>query len=213
MVKVRVSGFSVSVDGYGAGPDQSGSDALGKSGMELHQWLFGTRTFRAMTGESGGSEGVDDKYAARALTGFGAVIMGRNMFGPIRGEWLDGSWKGWWGENPPFHAPTFVLTHYPRDPVVMDGGTVFHFVTNGIQDALKQAKTMAGEGAIRIGGGVATIRQFLQAGLIDELHLAVAPVVLGRGEAMFTNIDLAALGFHVIESALGEQAMHIVLSK
>jgi dihydrofolate reductase len=213
MVKVRVSGFSVSVDGYGAGPEQSAGDPLGKCGMELHKWLFGTKTFRAMTGESGGSEGVDDKYAARALTGFGAVIMGRNMFGPVRGEWLDGAWKGWWGENPPFHAPVFVLTHHPRDPVVMDGGTVFHFATNGIQDALKQARMMAGEGAIQIGGGVATVRQFLQAGLIDELHLAVAPVVLGQGEAMFTHIDLARLGFHVIESALGEQAMHVVLSR
>jgi dihydrofolate reductase len=213
MVKVRVSGFSISVDGYGAGPEQSASNALGKSGMELHQWLFGTRTFRAMTGERGGSEGVDDKYAARGLTGFGAVIMGRNMFGPIRGEWLGGSWKGWWGENPPFHAPTIVLTHYPRDPIVMDGGTVFHFATGGIQDALKQAKTMAGDRDIRIGGGVATIRQFLQAGMIDELHFAVTPVVFGKGEAMFTNIDLAALGFRVIESALGEQAMHVVLTK
>jgi len=212
MTKVRVSGFSVSVDGFGAGPNQGVRDPLGERGMELHQWLFGTKTFRAMTGQSGGSEGVDDKYAARAQTGFGAVIMGRNMFGPIRGAWPDGSWKGWWGENPPFHTTTFVLTHYRRDPIIMDGGTVFHFITDGIQDALKQAKTAAGERDIRIGGGVATIRQFLQAGLIDELHFAITPVVIGRGEAMFTGIDLASGGFRVTECAQGELAMHVVLS-
>jgi dihydrofolate reductase len=212
MTKVRVLSFSLSVDGFGAGPAQSAGDPLGKRGMELHQWLFATKTFRAMTGQHGGSEGVDDRYAARSLRGFGAVIMGRNMFGPIRGGWLDGSWKGWWGENPPFHAPTFVLTHYPRDPIVMDGGTVFHFITDGIQDALKQAKTIAGEQSIRIGGGVATVRQFLQAGLIDELHLAIVPVVLGQGEAMFTGIDLTALGFRVIEFAQGEMALHVLLS-
>ena len=212
MRKVRVSGFSLSVDGFGAGPNQGAGDPLGAHGMELHQWLFGTKSFHAMTGQSDGSEGVDDKYAARSLTGYGAVIMGRNMFGPIRGEWLDGSWKGWWGENPPFHTPVFVLTHYRRAPIVMDGGTVFHFITDGIQNALEQAKTMAGDRDIQIGGGVATVRQFLQAGLIDELHFAIVPVVLGRGEVMFTGIDLAALDFRVMECAQGELAMHVVLS-
>lgn len=213
MPKVRVSGFSLSVDGFGAGPEQGASAPLGKLGMELHQWLFGTKAFRALTGQNGGSEGVDDKYAMRSLTGFGAVIMGRNMFGPIRGAWRDGSWKGWWGESPPFHTAAIVLTHYPRDPIVLDGGTVFHFTTGGIQDALRQAKTMAGERDIQIGGGVSTIRQFLQAGLIDEMHLAIAPVLLGKGEGMFTGIDLRELGFRVGERAFGEQAMHVVLSK
>jgi dihydrofolate reductase len=180
--------------------------------MELHQWLFATKTFRAMTGQNGGSEGVDDNFFARAMAGYGAVIMGRNMFGPIRGEWPDGSWRGWWGGDPPFHVPTFVLTHHPRDPIVMSGGTTFEFATDGIHAALEQAKAIAGKRCVQIGGGVATIRQFLQAGLIDELHFAIAPVVLGHGEAMFNGIDLTTLGFRVIEFAQGELAMHVVLS-
>ena len=166
-----------------------------------------------MKGQSGGSVGVDDKYAARSMTGFGAIVMGRNMFGPIRGAWLDHSWKGWWGENPPFQTPTFVLTRHPQDSIVMDGGTIFHFVTGGIQDALEQAKTVADEKDIQIGGGVGTTRQYLRAGLIDKLHFAIAPVVLGRGEAMFTGINLPGLGFRVTEYDLGEMAMHVVLER
>lgn len=210
---VRVSLFSLSIDGFGAGPEQTEGDPIGKRGHELHEWLFGTKTFHAMTGESGGSEGTDEEYAARGRTGYGAVIMGRNMFGPIRGGWPDDSWRGWWGENPPYHVPTFVLTHHPRDPIVMDGGTTFHFITDGIEAALDRAKAAASGRDIQIAGGVSTIRQFLKAGLIDELHFAISPVALGKGEAMFTGIDLSELGFRVVESAPGEHAMHVVLRK
>jgi dihydrofolate reductase len=213
MTKVRVAGFSVSIDGFGAGPAQSLADPLGKRGTELHEWFFGTKIFRAMTGEGGGSDGVDEDYAARSMAGFGAFILGRNMFGPVRGDWPDESWKGWWGDNPPYHAPTFILTHYPRDPIVMEGGTTFHFITTGIEAALGKAKTAAGGRDIKIGGGVSTVKQYLAAGLIDELHFAVAPVVLGRGEAMFSGIDLPALGFRVTEKAASEFATHIVLRK
>ena len=213
MTMVRVAGFSLSVDGFGAGPEQSLADPLGKRGTELHQWFFGTRTFRTMFGKSGGSEGVDETYAARSMAGFGAFILGRNMFGPIRDDWPDESWKGWWGDNPPYHTPTFILTHYPRDPLVMEGGTTFYFVTGGIEAALEEAKAAAGSRDVKIGGGVATVRQYLKAGAIDELHLAVSPVVLGRGEAMFAGIDLAALGYRVVEHATTEMAMHIVLRR
>lgn len=213
MTKVIVSGFSLSIDGFGAGPEQSQNDPLGKRGMELHEWIFATKTFRTMTGEGGGSEGVDESYMARSMGGFGAVVMGRNMFGPVRGDWSDDEWKGWWGDNPPFHAPTFVLTHHARDPIVMEGGTVFHFVSSGIEVALEKAKAAAGDKDIRIGGGVSTVRQYLHAGLIDELHLAIVPVVLGDGEAVFAGIDLPALGFKVTEHAASEQVMHIVLRK
>ncbi|MBB2793925.1 UNVERIFIED_ORG: dihydrofolate reductase [Rhizobium pisi] len=213
MSKVRVAGFSVSVDGFGAGPEQSLNDPLGKRGPEMFQWFFHTRTFRAMTGKDDGSEGIDQDYAARAMAGFGAFILGRNMFGPIRGEWPDDAWKGWWGPNPPYHAPTYILTHYPREPIVMEGGTTFHFVTSGIEEALDKAKAAAGDKDVKIGGGVATVRQYLQAGLVDELHFAVAPVVLGKGEAMFAGIDLPALGFRVTEHVASEHATHIVLAK
>ena len=213
MTKVIVSGFSVSLDGFGASPEQSLENPLGKRGHELHQWLFGTRTFRAMTGEGGGSDGVDEAYAHRSMDGFGAFILGRNMFGPIRGPWPDESWKGWWGVNPPYHAPTFVLTHHPRDPIVMDGGTTFIFVTEGIDAALKQAMSAAGNRNVKIGGGVETVRQYLHAGVIDELHFALSPVVLGQGETMFAGIDLPALGYRVIEHQGTEHAMHIVLSR
>ncbi|MBB2690118.1 UNVERIFIED_ORG: dihydrofolate reductase [Rhizobium esperanzae] len=213
MSKVRVAGFSVSVDGFGAGPEQSLNDPLGKRGPEMFQWFFHTRTFRAMTGKDDGSEGIDQDYAARAMAGFGAFILGRNMFGPIRGEWLDDAWKGWWGPNPPYHAPTYILTHYPREPIVMEGGTTFHFITGGIEEALDKAKAAAGDKDVKIGGGVATVRQYLQAGLVDELHFAVAPVMLGKGEAMFAGIDLPALGFRVTEHVASEHATHIVLSK
>ena len=213
MGKVRVAGFAVSLDGYGAGPEQSLQDPLGKRGEELHSWLVETRTFKAMFGQDGGSEGVDEDYARRSMEGFGAFILGRNMFGPVRGEWPDESWKGWWGDNPPYHAPTFILTHHPRDPIVMDGGTTFYFVTEGIEAALEQAKAAAGERDVKIGGGVSTVRQYLQAGLIDELHFAFSPVMLGQGEAMFAGIDLPALGFQVAETAPTELATHILLSR
>jgi dihydrofolate reductase len=213
MAKVRVSGFSLSLDGFGAGPEQSLNDPMGKRGMELHQWALGTQTFQAMFGKGGGSTGVDNTYAARAMSGFGAFILGRNMFGPVRGDWPDDSWKGWWGNNPPYHTPTFILTHYARDPIVMEGGTTFHFVTEGIEAALEKARMAAGEQDVKIGGGVSTVRQYLQAGLIDELHVAVAPVVLGRGEAMFRDIDLPGLGFRVTEHVATEFATHVVLGK
>jgi dihydrofolate reductase len=213
MSKVRVAGFSVSVDGFGAGPEQSLQDPLGKRGPEMFQWFFHTRTFRAMLGKDDGSQGVDEDYAARGMANFGAFILGRNMFGPIRGEWPDNTWKGWWGPNPPYHAPTYILTHYPREPIVMEGGTTFHFITGGIEEALDKAKAAAGDKDVKIGGGVATVRQYLQAGLIDELHFAVAPVVLGRGEAIFSGIDLPDLGFRVTEHVASEHVTHIVLAK
>ncbi|MBB4477867.1 dihydrofolate reductase family protein [Rhizobium etli] len=213
MAKVRVAGFSVSVDGFGAGPEQSLNDPLGKRGPDMFQWFFHTRTFRTMTGKDDGSEGIDQDYAARAIAGFGAFILGRNMFGPIRGEWPDDAWKGWWGPNPPYHAPTYILTHYPREPIVMEGGTTFHFITGGIEEALDKATAAAGDKDVKIGGGVSTVRQYLQAGLIDELHFAVAPVVLGKGEAMFSGIDLPDLGFRVTEHVASEHATHIVLAK
>src|ERR1044072_106877 len=186
MTRVRVAGFSISLDGFGAGPEQSLENPLGKRGLELHQWAFGTRTFRTMFGQSGGSDGVDEAYAHRAMDGFGAVILGRHMLGTLRGTWPAASGKGWWGDNPPYHAPTFVLTHHPRDPIEMDGGTTFIFVTEGIAAAMDQAKRAANGRDVKIGGGVDTVRQYLRAGMIDELHFAVSPVVLGQGEAMFT---------------------------
>ncbi|HWW24454.1 MAG TPA: dihydrofolate reductase family protein [Caulobacter sp.] len=213
MSKVRVGGFSISLDGFGAGPEQSLEHPLGKGGEELHQWMFGTRFFHTMVGKAGGSDGVDQAYAQRAMSGFGAFILGRNMFGPVRGPWPDDSWKGWWGANPPYHAPTFVLTHHPRDPIVMEGGTTFIFVTEGIGAALDQARAAAGDLDVKIGGGVETVRQYLQAGLIDELHYALSPVVLGQGEAMFAGIDLPALGFRVTEHQASEHATHIVLAR
>jgi dihydrofolate reductase len=213
MTKVRVGGFSISLDGFGAGPEQSLENPLGKRGQELHRWFFGTRFFRTMTGQSGGSDGVDQDFAHRSMEGFGAFILGRNMFGPIRGLWPDERWKGWWGENPPYRAPTFVLTHHPRDPIKMEGGTTFIFVTEGIETALDQAKHIAGDRDVKIGGGVETVRQYLRAGLIDELHFALSPVVLGQGEAMLAGIDLPALGYRVTEHRATELATHFVLSR
>src|SRR5579871_1133836 len=213
MTKVRVAGFSISLDGFGAGPEQSLENPLGKRGMELHQWFFGTRTFRAMIGQGGGLDGVDEAYAHRAMDGCGAFILGRNMFGPIRGPWPDNHWKGWWGDNPPYHAPTFVLTHHARAPITMEGGTTFHFVTDGIEAALERARDAAGARDVKIGGGVSTVRQYLQAGLIDELHLAISPVLLGRGEAMFEGLDLRALGYRVMESTATDLALHAVLGR
>lgn len=213
MGRVRVAAFSVSLDGYGAGPEQSLQDPLGKGGRQLHSWFFGTKTFKAMFGDGGGSEGVDETYAHRSMDGFGAFILGRNMFGPVRGEWPDNSWKGWWGDNPPYHTPTFILTHHPRDPIVMEGGTTFYFVTGGIHAALERAREAAGNLDIKVGGGVSTVRQYLSAGLIDELHFAFSPVMLGRGEAMFDGLDLPGLGYRVTETANTELAMHVVLAR
>lgn len=213
MGKVRVAGFSLSIDGFGAGPEQSLADPLGKGGRELHQWMFGTRMFHDMIGKPGGETGVDDDYAQRSMAGFGAFILGRNMFGPIRGDWPDDAWKGWWGDDPPYHAPTYILTHHPRESIVMEGGTVFHFVSDGIDSALRQARAAAGDLDVKIGGGVSTVRQYLRAGAIDELHYAVSPVVLGQGEAMFAGIDLPALGYRVTEQATTPKAMHVVMSR
>ena len=213
MGKVRVAGFSVSIDGFGAGPDQSLEDPLGKRGPELFQWYFPTRSFREMHGELGGETGPDNEFGRRAMAGFGAFILGRNMFGPIRGEWPDNAWRGWWGDNPPYHAPTFVLTRHARAPIVMDGGTTFHFVSDGIEAALAKAKAAAGELDVKIGGGVSTVRQYLLAGAIDELHLAQSPVVLGQGESLFAGIDLPGLGFRVTETVRTERATHIVLTR
>jgi dihydrofolate reductase len=213
MSKVRVAGFGMSLDGFGAGIEQSLDNPLGKRGPEIFQWFFPTRTFCAMVGKDGGSTDVDDAFARRAMENFGAFILGRNMFGPIRGPWPDDSWKGWWGPNPPYHAPTFVLTHHEREPLVMEGGTTFYFVTGGVEEALRLAKQAAGDKDIKIGGGVSAVRQYLQAGLIDSLHLALAPVAIGQGEALLSGIDLPALGFSVTEHEATEHATHIVLTR
>ena len=213
MTKIRVAGFSVSLDGFSAGLEQSLANPLGKSGPELFQWFFPTRTFRAMVGQDGGTTGVDDQYAQRSMAGFGAFILGRNMFGPIRSAWPDEAWKGWWGDNPPYHAPTYILTHYARPSIELDGGTTFHFVTDGIDSALRQARAAAGDKDVKIGGGVDTVRQYLRAGLIDDMHLALAPVVLGQGEALFAGLDLRELGFRVVERATTDAATHLVLAR
>jgi dihydrofolate reductase len=214
MSKVQVSAFAVSIDGFGAGPRQGLENPLGVRGPELMTWFFPTLTFRAMHGDSaGGTTGVDNDFAKRSFENVGAWIMGRHMFGPIRGEWADSDWKGWWGEEPPYHVPTFVLTHHAREPLPMKGGTTFYFVTDGIESALQQAKTAANGKNVRIGGGVATVRQFLAAGLIDEMHLAISPVVLGDGENLFHGIDLHTLGFKPVERVMGENAMHVVLAR
>ena len=213
MGKVRVAGFAVSIDGFGAGPDQSLEQPLGLRGKELHNWFYPTQTFRSMFGKSGETEGADARFARAAAEGFGAFILGRNMFGPIRGEWPDDAWKGWWGDNPPYHAPTFVLTHHARAPLVMEGGTTFHFVTDGLESALNQAKAAAGDLDVKIGGGVSTVRQYLLASAIDELHLAQSHVLLGRGESLFAGVDLPGLGYRVKETVATELATHLVLTR
>ena len=210
MGKVRVAGFSVSADGYGAGPDQGLEHPLGRRGGELHGWFYPTRTFRAMTGQEGG---VDDPFASASAEGFGAVILGRNMFGPAGDDWGGPDWRGWWGDEPPFHAPTFVLTHHPRPPIPMAGGTTFHFVTDGIEAALERARAAAGDLDVKISGGVSTVRQYLRAGAIDEMHLAVSPVVLGRGESLFAGLDLPALGYRVTQAVPAPLATHLVLTR
>lgn len=213
MPKIRVSSFAVSLDGYAAGPNQSLQNPLGERGPELFEWFFASRTWNEMHGREGGSTGVDDDWARRAMEGIGAWILGRNMFGPVRGPWLDESWKGWWGDEPPYHVPVFVLTHHVRAPVEMKGGTVFHFVTDGIHSALQRAKEAAKDKDVRIGGGVATIRQYLRAGLVDELHLAFRPVLMGAGENLFAGLDMTALGYRSTNHAFGENAMHVTLTR
>jgi dihydrofolate reductase len=213
MPKVKVGGFGVSLDGFSAGIDQSLEHPLGLRGDEVFQWFFLTRTFRQMVGQDDGDTGPDDSFARRSMEGFGAFILGRNMFGPVRGEWPDDQWNGWWGDNPPYHAPTFVLTHYPRPPIEMQGGTTFHFVTEGIEDALRRAREAAREKDVKIGGGVATVKQYVAAGHVDEIHLAVAPVVLGEGESFYSGLDLRALGYRTVEHVATDRATHVVLSK
>jgi len=211
--KVRVSGFSISLDGFSAGVDQSLEQPLGKGGPAMFGWFFETRTWREMQGMEGGSRGTDDEFASKAMANVGAWIMGRKMFGPVRGPWPDDSWKGWWGDEPPYHVPVFVLTHHARDPLKMEGGTTFHFVTGGIHEAMKRAKEAAGERDVRIGGGASTIRQYLTAGLIDEMHLAYSPVLLGAGESLLDGIDLPSLGFRVQRNTNSERCMHVEFAK
>jgi dihydrofolate reductase len=213
MPKLRVHGFSISLDGYGAGPNQDVNNPLGVGGGALHEWAFATRTFREMFGAEGGSSGTDDEFAARGFRNIGAWIVGRNMFGPVRGPWLDENWKGWWGDNPPYHVPVFVLTHHPRASFTMSGGTTFHFVTDGIDKALERALDAAGGQNVRLGGGVTTIRQYLRAGLIDEMHLAIAPVLLGAGEHLLAGIDAPRLGYECAEHVATPNATHIVIAK
>lgn len=213
MSKLRVHGFAVSVDGYGAGPNQSLQQPLGEGGMKLHKWQFITRTFRRMHDMEGGEAGVDDDFAARGIENIGAWILGRNMFGPVRGPWTDEEWKGWWGDNPPYHVPVFVLTHHPRPSITMQGGTVFHFITDGIHAALDKAREAAEGKDVRVGGGVSTLRQYLEAKLVDEMHLAISPVLLGRGESLFEGIDLTALGYQAVEHVASPHALHVVFRR
>jgi dihydrofolate reductase len=214
MSRVRVQSFSISLDGYGAGPHQSLQNPMGEGAGGLHQWFRGTRTFQRMMGdETKGTDGPDEDFAARGFANVGAWILGRNMFGPVRGPWPDDEWKGWWGDEPPYHCDVFVLTHHARAPLAMQGGTTFHFVTDGIEAALDRARRAAGGKDVRLGGGVSTIRQYLQAGLVDEMHLAISPVLLGTGEALLAGIDLPALGFRCTEHVPTAAATHVVLSR
>ncbi|HKU96189.1 MAG TPA: dihydrofolate reductase family protein [Vineibacter sp.] len=213
MSKLRVHCFSISLDGYGAGVGQSLENPLGVGGEALHEWVVATRTFRRLSGQDGGSTGIDDEFTARSFANVGASILGRNMFGPIRGPWPDDAWKGWWGDNPPYHTPVFVLTNHPREPVAMQGGTTFYFVTDGIHAALKRATEAANGQDVRLGGGVATIQQYLRAGLVDEMHLAIAPVLLGAGEHLLAGIDTPKLGYQCIEHVPMPNVTHVVLAK
>lgn len=214
MTRVRIESFTISLDGYGAGAQQSLENPLGLGGTELHQWLFPTRTFQRMLfGQDSGSTGIDDDFAARGFRNVGAWVLGRNMFGPIRGPWTDLEWKGWWGDEPPYHVPVFVLTNHARPPLAMAGDTTFHFVTGGIHEALTRAREAAGEKDVRIGGGVQTLQQFLREGLIDELHIAIAPVLLGRGERFFEGVDLRALGYACVQTQATDKATHVVLRR
>ena len=212
-MKVRVLSFALSLDGYGAGPNQTLAVPLGDRFTEVMDWVFPTEFFHQMRGVTGGETGIDNKMAQDGMANVGAWILGRNMFGPIRGPWPDEEWKGWWGEEPPYHVPAFVLTHHKRDPIKMKGGTEFIFVTDGIESALRQAKAAAGSKEVRIGGGVSTVRQYLMKGLVDELHLAMRPVILGSGENLFAGLDLRALGYACEKSVAGERATHLFLRK
>lgn len=213
MTRLRVNAFGLSLDGYGAGPDQDLANPMGVGGMALHQWVLGTSFFRRMIGQAGGATGVDNDFAVAGFDNLGAWILGRNMFGPVRGPWPDDAWKGWWGDTPPYHCPVFVLTHHARAPLEMQGGTIFHFVTGGIEEAWARAREAAAGKDVRVGGGTATIRQYLEARLLDSLHLAVNPVLMGQGEALFEGLDLPALGYAVRETAAGEGATHVILER
>jgi dihydrofolate reductase len=214
MSELTVRCFSISLDGFGAGPNQTLENPMGDGGGGLHTWFRGTRSFQRMIGNEGkGSDGVDERFAQRGFENVGAWILGRNMFGPVRGPWPDDSWKGWWGDEPPYHVPVFVLTHHPREPLEMKGGTTFYFVTDGIQSAYEQAMRAANGKDVRLGGGVETLREYLQAGLVDEMHLAISPVLLGSGESLFAGLDLNKMGFRCIEHVPTESATHVVLRK
>ena len=214
MTRIRVEGFTISLDGYGAGPDQDLTNPLGVGGPDLHQWLFPTHTMQSkLFGNDGGTTGIDDAFAARGFNNVGAWILGRNMFGPIRGAWPDLNWQGWWGDNPPYHVPAFVLSHHARPPIEMAGGTTFYFVTGGIHEALERARDAANGKDVRIGGGANTIQQYLRAGLIDELHFVISPILLGSGERLFDGLDMRALGYHCVEYVATEQATHVVLRR
>lgn len=213
MGKVRVAAFSISLDGFGAGPRQDINNPLGVRGFELHGWFQSTEAFRKMHGQSGGTRGIDNDFAMQSFANVGAWILGRNMFGPVRGPWKDDSWKGWWGPSPPYHTPVFVLTHYARAPLIMEGGTTFYFVTDGADSALKQAQEAARGKDVRIGGGVSVIRQYLAAGKIDEMHLALSPVLLGEGELLFFGLNLHDLGFVPFKTIAGESATHVLITK
>jgi dihydrofolate reductase len=213
MSKAKVAAFSVSIDGFGAGPRQDLKNPLGVGGEKIFQWFFGTESFTKMHGQGGGARGIDNDFAVQSFENVGAWMLGRNMFGPVRGPWPDEAWKGWWGPSPPYHTPVFVLTHHARAPLVMEGGTTFYFVTEGVESALQQAKEAAKGKDVRIGGGVSTIRQYLTAGKIDEMHLAVSPVFLGEGENLFTGIHLPELGFKLVKTVQTEKATHLVLKK
>ncbi|MGC4071175.1 MAG: dihydrofolate reductase family protein [Nibricoccus sp.] len=211
--RLRVHCFGLSLDGYGAGPNQTLQSPLGEGGEGLHRWFFPTRTFQEMIGKGSGTTGVDNDFAERGFAGVGANILGRNMFGPIRGEWTDDQWKGWWGDNPPYHSPVFVLTHHPRASIEMAGGTTFHFVTDGIHAALERAKAAAKGKDVRLGGGVSTVRQYLQARLIDEMHLSISPVLLGSGEHLLAGIDLLKLGYQCSEHVMSPDVTHVIITK
>jgi dihydrofolate reductase len=213
MSKLRVHCFGVSLDGYGAGPNQDLQNPLGVGGAAMFQWFFPTRTFQAIVGGQGGTTDINDEFAQRGLANVGAWILGRNMFGPIRGAWPDDQWKGWWGDEPPYRCPVFVLTHHARAPLTMAGGTTFHFVTEGVEVALQRAREAAGGKDVRVGGGVATVRQYLSKRLVDELHLAVSPVLMGRGENLFAGLDLPALGYQATEHVPGPGVTHVIVKR
>jgi dihydrofolate reductase len=214
MSRIRIESFTISLDGYGAGPAQDLQNPLGIGGTELHRWAVPTRTFQRMLfGADDGTTGIDEDFAVRGFSNIGAWILGRNMFGPVRGPWPDHEWNGWWGDNPPYHVPAFILTHHARPSIEMEGGTTFHFVTGGIHEALERARDAAGVKDVRIGGGPATIRQYLRERLVDEMHIAIAPVLLGRGESLFEGIDLRALGYRCVQFVASENATHVVVQR